>query len=197
MVKLFVLFGNRSSIKDYIMSKIGRKPILVGAVTIQVQDLDIHYKGAKAAGVHVLPVGLKAELREKELFIVPTVKNSDTNRIWGLHRALVANKIIGADQGFVKQLRIIGLGFKALMVGGKLQFSLGYSHKIDFTLPATVTIEIDKTGQLLTFKSADKTALGLVCSEVRALRCPEPYKGTGICYVGEVIRRKAGKAKSS
>ena len=109
----------------------------------------------------------------------------------------MANKIWGADQGFEKQLRITGLGFKALAVSGKIQFSLGYSHKIDFLLPQGVTVEIDKTGQNLLFKSVDKELLGLVCSRVRALRPPEPYKGTGIQYAQEVILRKAGKAKAA
>jgi len=98
---------------------------------------------------------------------------------------------------FEKQIRIVGLGYKAVVQGSKLQFSLGFSHKIDFDLPAEVTVETDKVGQLLTCRSSNKEALGLVCSEIRALRPPEPYKGTGIQYVGEVIRRKAGKAKSA
>lgn len=178
------------------MSKIGRKPIDIGSVQVEIKGNEIFYKGKKASGTFVLDNLLGAELKGKSLYLVPQKITSATNRIWGLDRALLANKIKGADIGFEKQLRINGLGFKGALSGSKIQFSLGFSHKIDFDLPKDVTVEIDKTGQLLTFKSFDKDLLGQVCSEVRNLRKPEPYKGTGIQYVNEVIRRKAGKAKS-
>lgn len=178
------------------MSKIGRRPIALGAVTVDIKGNEIHYKGKKASGVYQLDKILTAEVQDKELFVKPAELTSDTNRLWGLHRALLNNRIQGADTGFKKQLRINGLGYKAIATGSKIQFSLGYSHKIDFDLPANVTVEIDKSGQLVTFESTDKDLLGQVCSDVRAFRPPEPYKGTGIQYVGEVILRKAGKAKS-
>lgn len=178
------------------MSKIGRKPIPLGMTAVEVQGQEIHYKGKKATGVHTLDSLLKAELRDKELLITAAQVTSDTNRLWGLHRALLNNKIIGADIGFTKQLRINGLGFKAIATGPKIQFSLGFSHKIDMELPQNVSIEIDKTGQIMTLGSFDKDLLGQVCSDIRALRPPEPYKGTGIKYADEVIRRKAGKAKA-
>lgn len=92
-------------------------------------------------------------------------------------------------------MRINGLGFKAVSVGDKLQFSLGFSHKLDFSLPTGVSVEIDKTGQVLLLKAADKEILGHVCSKIRALRPPEPYKGTGVQRADEVIRRKVGKTK--
>jgi large subunit ribosomal protein L6 len=179
------------------MSKIGRRPINIGNANIEIKNNEVHYKGKKASGVHVVPSLLSVELKGKDLFITPKEITSDTNRLWGLHRALIANKVKGSDVGFEKQLRINGLGFKAVATGNKLQFSLGFSHKIDYELPEAVTIIIDKSGQLLTFASADKELLGQVCSDIRALRPPEPYKGTGIQYVNEVILRKAGKAKSS
>lgn len=179
------------------MSKIGRKPIELGGTQVSLVANEVHYKGKKSSGVHILPIGLVAEVGEKEILVKPTKVNSDTNRIWGLHRALLANKIKGADIGFEKQLRIVGLGFKGMLSGSKLQMSLGFSHKIDYVLPAAVTVVIDKTGQILTFHSFDKELLGQVCSDIRALRPPEPYKGTGIAYSTEVILRKAGKTKSS
>ncbi|MFA6066184.1 MAG: 50S ribosomal protein L6 [Candidatus Babeliaceae bacterium] len=179
------------------MSKIGRKPINIGNVAVEIKGQEVHYKGKKSSGVHILPDILVVRLIEKNIVLTPQRKTNETNKVWGLHRALLANAIIGADVGFEKQLRIIGLGFKAIAKGNQLQFSLGYSHKIDFPLAEEVAVEIDKTGQLLTFKSYDKNILGLVCSKIRALRSPEPYKGTGIQYVGEVIIRKTGKAKAS
>lgn len=178
------------------MSKIGRKPIPLGGTTVEVKGQEVHYKGKKSSGVHVLDDLLKAEVKDKTLCVSAVHKTSDTNRVWGLHRALINNKIIGADTGFVKKLEINGLGFKAIAQGPKVQFSLGYSHKIDYELPKDVTLEIDKTGQKLSFSSYDKDLLGHVCSDIRALRPPEPYKGTGIKYVDETIRRKAGKAKA-
>lgn len=179
------------------MSKIGRKPIDLGNVNVEIDGREVRFQGAKAMGVHVVPEELAVEIHDKTLKLVPAgVKTAQTNLVWGLHRALLANKIKGAQTGFDKQLRIVGLGYKAAVAGSKLQFNLGYSHKIDFELPQGVTVEIDKSGQLMTFKSSDKMLLGAVCSKVRALRLPEPYKGTGIQYVNEVIRRKAGKAKS-
>lgn len=178
------------------MSKIGRKPIPLGGVTVEVKGKEIHYKGKKASGTHVIDDLLTAEIKDKDLYITPAQVTSDTNRVWGLHRALLNNKIQGADVGFKKQLRIVGLGYKAALTGSKMQFSLGYSHKIDFNLPKDVTVELDKTGQTMTFDSFNKDLLGQVCSDVRALRPPEPYKGTGIQYATEKIVRKAGKAKS-
>jgi large subunit ribosomal protein L6 len=178
------------------MSKIGRKPINIGNTQVEIKGNEVHYKGAKAAGLYVVDSGLSVQLKGKDIYVTPKEQTADTNRVWGLNRALLANKLKGADVGFEKQLRINGLGFKAVVAGPKIQFSLGYSHKIDFDLPKNVTVEVDKTGQLMTFKSFDKDLLGQVCSNVRDLRKPEPYKGTGIQYATEVIRRKAGKAKS-
>ncbi len=182
------------------MSKIGRKPIDIGNIQVEVKNSVIHYKGKKASGTYRLPPQLQAQLKNKQLVLLPVPSDSilsDINALWGLHRALLANELKGADQPFEKQLRIVGLGFKAVITGNKVQFSLGFSHKIDRELPQGVTIEADKTGQLLTVRSIDKDNLGLTCSEIIALRPPEPYKGTGIHEVGTVIRRKAGKAKAA
>lgn len=179
------------------MSKIGRRPIPLGDVQVEISGNTVKYKGKKSQGEYVIPAELKVDLVDKSLKLWPREKNSEVNEAWGLHRANLANKIKGSGVGFERQLKIVGLGFKAAATGNKLQFSLGFSHKIDFSVPSQVTIEIDKTGQLLTCKSSDKMILGQVCSQIRALRKPEPYKGTGIQYVNEVIRRKAGKAKSA
>lgn len=188
VVKSFVRCGNN-------MSKIGRKPINIGNVAVDIKGQEIQYKGKKSAGAYDLPNVLAAKLDGKMLYISAIKQTSDTNRVWGLSRALINNAIIGADTGFEKQVKINGLGFKAVATGSKLQLSLGFSHKIDFEIPKDVAVEIDKTGQLLTFRSPYKDLLGQVCSDIKALRPVEPYKGTGIMYVGEVVRRKAGKTK--
>jgi large subunit ribosomal protein L6 len=132
-----------------------------------------------------------------KLDVSENLRNRDTNRFWGLHRALLANAIHGADEGFTKKLQINGLGFKAVVAGNKVVFTIGYTHKIDLILPKEVTLEVDKTGQLLTFKSSDRRMLGEICDKVRSFRPPEPYKGTGIKYMTEVIVRKAGKTKAA
>ncbi|MBT4577801.1 50S ribosomal protein L6, partial [bacterium] len=120
----------------------------------------------------------------------------DTNMIWGLHRALLANKIKGADVGFVRKLQIIGLGYKAILKGRNIELSLGFSHKINYELPEGVDLSTDKSGQNLTFSSYDKEVLGTVCSQIRSMRPPEPYKGTGVRYDDEIVARKAGKSKA-
>jgi len=114
-----------------------------------------------------------------------------------MNRALLANKIKGVETGFEQKITIVGLGFKAQMAGQKLTLTLGYTHKIDYTVPKEVSIEIDKTGQLLTVRSSDKFMLGNVCDAIRSFRPPEPYKGTGVIREGEVIVRKAGKTKAT
>jgi len=185
------------------MSKIGRKPIEVGSVQVDIKGQEIHYKGKIHSGVLTLPNELTAEIKDKKLFIVPQktanarLPQREINRVWGLNRALLSNEIKGASALFEKELIINGLGFKAAVSGQKVVFTLGYSHKIDFELPKAVTLEVDKTGQKLMFKSFDKFLVGHVCSMVKALRPPEPYKGTGIRIANEVIARKAGKTKSA
>jgi len=182
------------------MSKIGRKPIDVSKLPVTVKGKDIKYKGAKSTGVYHLPAELDAEVRDGLLYIQPTKEaalSRGINRIWGLHRALLANEIAGAAKDFELCIEIKGLGFKAAKSGKDLLFTLGFSHKIDFPMPEGVVVDIDKTGQQLTLKSPDKELLGLVCSRIRSLRQPEPYKGTGIKVGGEEIARKAGKAKAA
>lgn len=181
------------------MSKIGRKPIDVGSAKLEIKGQEIHFSGKKGSGSYVLPEGMIAKLDGKmfTLSFEKSYQSPDMNRIWGLHRALLANRIKGIQQDFEKAVQINGLGFKAAVSGNKVVFSLGYSHKIDFILPKEVTLEVDKTGQKLIFRSPDKELMGQVCSQVRALRPPEPYKGTGVKLENEIIIRKAGKTKAA
>ncbi len=181
------------------MSKIGRKPIDIGSAKVEIKGQEVHFSGKKGSGSYVLPEGMIATLDGKFLTLSfdKSQKSADINRIWGLHRALLANRIKGIQQDFEKTVQITGLGFKAAVSGNKVVFSLGFSHKIDFTLPKDVSLEVDKTGQKLIFRSPDKELMGHVCSQVRALRPPEPYKGTGVKLEGEVIARKAGKTKAA
>lgn len=187
------------------MSKIGRKPINISGVTVELDGLhELTYKGSKSSGSYIVPDSLSFEVKDKQLLVVvnphKTVAKKDVraiNRVWGLHRVLLANKIAGSSNDFEVKVKIVGLGYKAAIANGKAVFSLGYSHKIDFMIPQGVSIDVDKTGQLLVIKSTDKSLAGQVASEIRSLRPPEPYKGFGVMLDTETIRRKAGKTKSS
>lgn len=199
VVKSFVQFGKGTD-----MSKVGRRPIDYGAVQVEVKNNAIHFKGSNSSGVYELPELLTAQVADKKLTLslagADAVLNKDTKMVLGLHRARLANTLLGASKKFEKVLKINGLGFKVVKKSDKdLQFTLGFSHKIDSSerdIDLTgIEFEIDKTGQVLTMRSADKEKLGLACSKIRSLRPPEPYKGTGIQYLNETILRKVGKAK--
>ena len=179
------------------MSKIGRKPIPFGTAKIEIKDNVVNISGSKVNFIHELPAGISAVIQGKFLSLTTQEKTRELGVLWGLHRALLANKVKGAETGFEQKIVIVGLGYKAQLVGKKMTLTLGYTHKIDYDLPDEVTVDIDKTGQNLVFKSADKFLLGRVCDTMRSFRPPEPYKGTGIMKAGEVIIRKAGKTKSS
>lgn len=179
------------------MSKIGRMPIPLAGATVRVEGQRVYVEGPKAKFEHELPREIIINVDASEVRLTIKEDNRQNRMNWGLHRALLANKIVGVAKGFEQKLIINGLGFKAVMNGNKVTFSLGYTHKIDVELPAGVALEIDKSGQHLLFKSADRFVLGNICDAVRSLRPPEPYKGTGIIREGEVIFRKAGKTKSS
>lgn len=180
------------------MSKIGRKPIFFNEANIIVLNNIISYQGKEASGSYVVPVDFEIILNKDNLVIMPTEsakKKKNINMFWGLHRALLNNLILGCNKLFEKQLRIEGLGFKAEVQGKVITFSLGFSHKIEYNVIDDVTIEIDKTKQNLTLRSAKKDILGHVADEIRRFKPVEPYKGKGIYYSNEKIIRKAGKTK--
>lgn len=185
------------------MSKIGRKAIDISGITVDVKGHAVNYKGPHASGTYNLPEELDAKIEGHNLFLIPSNQESsekesrDLNRVWGLNRALLSNTLLGSKKEFENLLEIVGLGFKAAVAGSKLVFTIGFSHKIDFEIPKGVTIGVDKSGQKLTVKSANKELVGHVCSEIKALRQSEPYKGTGIKLSTDVIKLKAGKAKSA
>ncbi len=179
------------------MSKIGRKPIDLGNVKAEVKGQEIHLSSKSFSDVHLLPQSLKAELEDNKLKLICDDAIRENKTLWGLHRALLANKIKGFDQGFERELNITGLGFKGVLSGEKIVFSLGFSHKIDFPLPKGIKVEIDKTGQIIKIKGSEKEKIGLVASKIRSLRPPEPYKATGIKFADETIIRKAGKTKAA
>ena len=179
------------------MSKIGRKPIPLTTAKVEIKDSEIFIEGPKAKFTHVVPEQIKVKLIDGSIVVSTSdgKLTKETKSLWGLHRALLANKVQGAQTGFEKKIKIVGLGYKAVLSGKEMTFSLGYSHKVNYNLPDGVEVSTDRTGQKLTLKSSDKFLLGNVCSDIKALRKTEPYKGTGIMFEDEVIIRKAGKAK--
>jgi len=180
------------------MSKIGRLPIPFSSAKIEIKKNIIEINGPKAKFAHELPEAIKASVEdEKSLKLDVAEKTRKNKMLWGLHRALLANKVQGAERGFEKKVSIVGLGYKAVLAGKKMTFSLGYSNKIEYELPDGVSVKIDKSGQQLVFESTDKFLLGSVCDKVRSFRHPEPYKGTGVIREGDIIIRKAGKAKAA
>lgn len=187
------------------MSKIGRKPIDISKIQLTESGSKLILKNAGDTVVVEMPKILKIRTENKQLFLEPNfnLETSDhtakreLKRTWGLYRALLNNHVQGLGKHFESELQINGLGFKAALTGRSLTFALGYSHKIDFPLPQGVTVDIDKTGQRLIVKSVNKEIVGKVCSDIKALRPTEPYKGTGIKLAREIILRKAGKTKAS
>lgn len=183
------------------MSKIGRKPIDVSNVNVEVKGQEVHYKGPKGSGVYYVPEQFEITLKDKQLLLTPRIegvrnlKKRDINREWGMHWALLANELAGAQKEFEKNIDIIGLGYKAVKAGDKLVFTLGFSHKIDFPLPQGVSVSLDKTGQKLKLSSSNKELLGLIGSKMCDLRPPEPYKGTGVRLTTDHILRKKSKGK--
>lgn len=180
------------------MSKIGRRPIMLSSAKVSVKGTVVLIEGPKARFEHELPSSLEVRVEGSELKINPIQKAPrNVNADWGLHRALLANKVKGSETGFERKVSIVGLGYKAVQQGPNVVFTLGYTHKIEMELPRGVEIVIDKSGQNLLVKSSDKLLLGDVCDKMRSFRMPEPYKGTGIVREGDVIIKKAGKAKSA
>ena len=182
------------------MSKIGRKSIALQDVKVELNGQEIKYSGKNASGVHTLPKGLSATLEGDQLLIATDGKEKPSRNIrqlWGLHRSLVANEIYGAHTLFEKQVKIVGLGYKAVVKGEKIELTLGLSHKVNYDLPKGVTVDVNKTGQLVTLKSFNKELVGKVGGELCEFRPTEPYKGTGVRLATDVVLRKAGKAKAS
>ena len=186
------------------MSKIGRKPISIDGVNVEIKGQEVHYKGPKASGVYVISPELSVHVEDNNLYVTSAQSRNDmaqkqlrnVHRVWGLNRALLANALGGAAQEFEKMLEINGLGYKAALADKKIIFTLGYSHKIEKDIPAGIAIEIDRSGQKVKIRSVDKFLVGDLCRVIRALRPPEPYKGKGIKLQTEVLFRKAaGKGK--
>ena len=179
------------------MSRIGNNPITIPeGVTIDIQPTQITVKGKMGELTQDYnDVELKVE--ENVLTVVRSSENKSVKAKHGLYRALIANMLIGVSEGFSKQLELVGVGYRASNQGQKLDLALGYSHNILFEIAPEVKLEtISEKGKnpIIKLSSHDKQLLGFVAAKIRSFRKPEPYKGKGIKFVGEQIRRKAGKS---
>ena len=176
------------------MSRIGRKPIsLPAGVEVKIEDNVITVKGPKGVLSQSIPEDISIELKENELLCT---RPSDAKRhraMHGLTRALVANMVTGVTTGFEKKLEMVGVGYRAQMQGSKLVLNIGYSHPIEIDPPQGVEFEVPAVTRI-TVKGIDKQLVGNTAADIRALRKPEPYKGKGVRYENEVVRRKAGQS---
>jgi large subunit ribosomal protein L6 len=176
------------------MSRIGKMPIQVPAGTkIEVKDGLFLAEGPKGKVAQPVFPGFPVEVKDNVVTISRSGDSGPERSKHGLLRALLANAVHGASAGFVKELDIVGVGYRAEVKGPQVQFALGYSHPVLFDIPEGIKIEIDRTGKI-TVSGADRQKVGQVAAEIRGLRRPDPYKGKGIKYTKEVLRRKVGKA---
>jgi large subunit ribosomal protein L6 len=182
------------------VSRIGKKPIEVPkGVTVTVNSGKVNVKGPKGELSHCVHEGLQISLEGNQLNIVnPDHTNRALKSAHGLYRTLLSNAVTGVSTGFTKSLEIIGVGYRAVQQGKGIQLQLGYSHPIDVAEIPNIVLEVEADNRAKTnfihVRGVDKQLVGQVASNLRELRPPEPYKGKGVRYVGEVIQRKMGKA---
>jgi large subunit ribosomal protein L6 len=180
------------------MSRIGKKPITIPAgVTVSVKDAVVTVKGPKGTLTQEVDRDIIVEVEGNEVNVKRPTEQIRHRAMHGLYRSLIANLVKGVTEGYKKELELVGVGFKAANTGNILDLALGYSHNIIFEIPkelsVTTTTEKGQNPKIF-LESADKQLIGQVAAKIRGLRKPEPYKGKGVRYSDEVVRRKAGKA---
>jgi large subunit ribosomal protein L6 len=177
------------------MSRLGAKPIEIpDKVKVLVQGTLVSVEGPLGKLSRELPAGISVEIKDKVCNVKRANDSPTQKSLHGTLRRLVLNMVEGVSKGFTKELQIEGVGFRATAAGPKITMTLGYSHLIDFTPPAGIKVAIDAKQTGLSVTGADKELVGQVAADIRRFKKPEPYKGTGIRYKDEVVRRKAGKS---
>jgi large subunit ribosomal protein L6 len=181
------------------MSRIGKQPVTLPAgVTLTVGANNIlTVKGPKGELKQTVDRDIKVEVKDGEVLVTRPTDQIRHRAMHGLYRSLVSNMVKGVTEGYKKNLELVGVGYKAASTGNLLDLALGYSHNIIFEVPKELTVKTEQAkgeNPKIYLESIDKQLLGQVAAKIRGLRKPEPYKGKGVKYVGEVIRRKAGKA---
>ncbi len=176
------------------MSRIGRLPIPVPAgVEVKIEAGVVTVKGPKGTLSHTIAAPIQAVLEENTVVVTRPDDERNSRSLHGLTRTLIANLIHGVTQGYTKGLEIVGTGYRVTAKGSDIEFALGYSHPILVKAPAGITFTVEGNTKL-SVSGIDKQAVGEVAANLRKLRKPEPYKGKGVRYAGEVVRRKAGKS---
>ena len=178
------------------MSRIGRMPITVPAgVTVNVAEGNVvTVKGPKGERVWTVADEIEVKQEGDELSLALRQDTPRARAMWGLSRTLVDNMVVGVTSGFEKSLELVGVGYRAAMKGDALSLQLGFSHEVDINPPAGVSFAVPKQTEIK-ISGADKQAVGQIAAVIRKLRPPEPYKGKGVRYAGETVRRKEGKKK--
>ena len=176
------------------MSRVGRMPIEIPAgVTVSQKENTLTVKGAKGELTRTFHPEINIAVEENVITVTRPSDGKEHRSLHGLTRALVANMVTGVHEGFTKTLEINGVGYRAAKQGNKLALTLGFSHPVEMEAPAGITIDVPAPNKIVV-TGADKEVVGAVAADIRKWRKPEPYKGKGIRYEGEVVRRKAGKA---
>ncbi len=180
------------------MSRIGKLPIAIpSGVTVTVKDNVVTVKGKMGEMSQALTGGITASVEDGNLTVSRPNDEKQTRSLHGLYRALINNMVVGCSEGYKKELELVGVGYRASNNGNVLELSLGFSHAIYVVLPKEVKLTTKSErnqNPLITLESCDKALLGLICNKIRSFRKPEPYKGKGVLFVGEQIRRKSGKS---
>ena len=176
------------------MSRIGRQPIAVPAgVEIKIEGSSVSVKGPKGETSRVLNKDMIIKLEDSTITVDRPTDNKEHRSMHGLTRTLISNMVVGVTKGFSRTLEINGVGYRAAKSGNKLNLTLGFSHPLELDPPTGVTIEVPQPNRIVVM-SISKEAVGSFAAKIRSYREPEPYKGKGIKYEGEVVRRKVGKA---
>jgi large subunit ribosomal protein L6 len=183
------------------MSRIGKLPVnLPKGVIVSISDTNVvSVKGPLGELTQMVDNDLKVEVAGNELILSRPTESKNHKSLHGLYRSLLHNMVIGVSQGYKKELELVGVGYRAEAKGQNLEMSLGYSHDINILLPKEVKVETKterRANPIITLTCIDKQLIGHVAAKIRSLRPPEPYKGKGIKFVGEQLRRKAGKSAS-
>ena len=177
------------------MSRVGKKPVAVpSGVTAKVEGQTVSVKGPKGELKFTVPDDVVVALDNGAIKVDPRTESKRARAMWGMSRSMINNLVVGVTAGYERKLEITGVGYKAAVAGKNLQLSLGYSHDVNYPIPAGIAIATPKPTEV-TITGIDKRQVGQVAAEIRAFRGPEPYKGKGIKYEGEFIFRKEGKKK--
>jgi len=174
------------------MSRVGKKPILIPEnVEVKIEGQKVIIKGPKGELSREIRPEIKVEVKGNQIFVFPKKETKKTKAFWGLTRTLLANAIKGVTEGYEKKLEIEGLGFKALVEGEDLKLLVGFSHPVKIKAPSDIKFLVEKN--VITISGIDKAKVGQISATIRRIKPPEPYKGKGIRYQGEIVRRKVGK----